>query len=253
MKKQEVNAISAQWVAQASKDVRDKIKSFAESCGIEPLAMHSYFDLTKDELYEILNEEKVPSLELFSKIMVLTDNTIMIVPINEAENETSPFPHSEKKHEDVADSPYSAMRSDFPPTRGHHMPNFRHMPPPPPMPFMRRIPVGDGNMRHTPNEWSSHSSDGVDYCEPFRNMTRSRLIDIICKKHWDSEIDLVSSTFEDLVKFLGKKNEGIIKNRKVEKAESGNPELMKFVDSLKQLTKNNPQVKELVKGLVMDL
>lgn len=274
MKKEEVNAISTQWVAQASKDVREKIKSFAESCSIEPLAMHAYFDLTRDELSEVLNGTKTPSLELFSKIMVLTNNTIAVVPIEDVE-EDAQAPQYERdgsffhRRDDSRlnkptprhtfgccdDEPYGSSKPNRIPfgSNNHPLPNFRHIPPPPPPHhFMRNIPIGDGcaKMNHGSND--EHTSKDVDYCKPFRTMPRSKLVDIIYKKHWDSEINLLNSTFNDLVEFLGKKNEGIIKNKKIEKAENGNLELMKFVDSLKQLTKNNPQIKEMVKSLVND-
>lgn len=274
MKKEEVNAISTQWVVQASKDVREKIKSFAESCNIEPLAMHSYFDLTRDELSEVLNGVKTPSLELFSKIMVLTNNTIAIVPIEDVEDETQtpqyerdePFSHRRENSQLNRPTPrhtfgcYNDEPSRFSnPNRisfdsnNRPLPNFRHIPPPPPpRRFMRNIPVGDGCPKMNNINNDSHASNEVDYCKPFRTMSRAKLVDIIYKKHWDSEINLLESTFNDLVEFLGKKNEGIIKNQKIENAENGNPELMKFVDSLKQLVKNNPQVKEMVKNLIND-
>ena len=80
-------------------------------------------------------------------------------------------------------------------------------------------------------------------------MPRERLVNIIVKKLWDTEIDIEGASDEELVEFLNKKDKRIREMKEIEKAEN-NPEFMRFVNGLKTLVENDPKVKDVVEKLV---
>ena len=80
-------------------------------------------------------------------------------------------------------------------------------------------------------------------------MPRERLVNIIVKKLWDTEIDIEGASDEELVEFLNKKDKRIREMKEIEKAEK-NPEFMRFVNGLKTLVENDPKVKDVVEKIV---
>ena len=211
MNRNEINAMSAAWITQATNDLVSKLNALANESSINPLSLSVLLTISKDRLASILRCETVPTLEEFVKIMALTGNALSIEPFNEEVPPMTP--------------PCPPMPHDF-----HHCHNHAcHC--------HHEIPTEE-----EPRQEEEKKS-------PFASMPRERLVNIIVKKLWDTEIDIEESSNEELVEFLNKKDKRIREMREVEKAEK-NPEFMRFVNGLKTLVKNDPKVKDAVEKLV---
>lgn len=211
MNRNEINAMSAAWITQATNDLVSKLNALANESSINPLSLSVLLTISKDRLASILRCETVPTLEEFVKIMALTGNALSIEPLNEEVPPMTP--------------PCPPMPHDF-----HHCHNHAcHC--------HHEIPTEE-----EPRQEEEKKS-------PFASMPRERLVNIIVKKLWDTEIDIEESSNEELVEFLNKKDKRIREMREVEKAEK-NPEFMRFVNGLKTLVNNDPKVKDAVEKLV---
>ena len=211
MNRNEINAMSAAWITQATNDLVSKLNALANESSINPLSLSVLLTISKDRLASILRCETVPTLEEFVKIMALTGNALSIEPLNEEVPPMTP--------------PCPPMPHDF-----HHCHNHAcHC--------HHEIPTEE-----EPRQEEEKKS-------PFASMPRERLVNIIVKKLWDTEIDIEESSNEELVEFLNKKDKRIREMREVEKAEK-NPEFMRFVNGLKTLVENDPKVKDAVEKLV---
>lgn len=211
MNRNEINAMSAAWITQATNDLVSKLNALANESSINPLSLSVLLTISKDRLASILRCETVPTLEEFVKIMALTGNALSIEPLNEEVPPMTP--------------PCPPMPHDF-----HHCHNHAcHC--------HHEIPTEE-----EPRQEEEKKS-------PFASMPRERLVNIIVKKLWDTEIDIEESSNEELVEFLNKKDKRIREMREVEKAEK-NPEFMRFVNGLKTLVKNDQKVKDAVEKLV---
>lgn len=211
MNRNEINAMSAAWITQATNDLVSKLNSLANESSINPLSLSVLLTISKDRLASILRCETVPTMEEFVKIMILTGNTLSIEPLNEEVPPITP--------------PCPPMPHDF-----HHCHNHAcHC--------HHEIPTEE-----EPRQEEEKKS-------PFASMPRERLVNIIVKKLWDTEIDIEEASNEELVEFLNKKDKRIREMREIEKAEK-NPEFMRFVNGLKTLVENDPNVKDVVEKLV---
>lgn len=211
MNRNEINAMSAAWITQATNDLVSKLNALANESSINPLSLSVLLTISKDRLASILRCETVPTLEEFVKIMALTGNALSIEPLNEEVPPMTP--------------PCPPMPHDF-----HHCHNHAcHC--------HHEIPTEE-----EPRQEEEKKS-------PFASMPRERLVNIIVKKLWDTEIDIEEASNEELVEFLNKKDKRIREMREVEKAEK-NPEFMRFVNGLKTLIENDPNVKDVVEKLV---
>lgn len=211
MNRNEINAMSAAWITQATNDLVSKLNALANESSINPLSLSVLLTISKDRLASILRCETVPTLEEFVKIMALTGNALSIEPLNEEVPPMTP--------------PCPPMPHDFHHCHSHAC-HCHH-----------EIPTEE-----EPRQKEEKKS-------PFASMPRERLVNIIVKKLWDTEIDIEESSNEELVEFLNKKDKRIREMREVEKAEK-NPEFMRFVNGLKTLVKNDPKVKDAVEKLV---
>ena len=211
MNRNEINAMSAAWITQATNDLVSKLNALANESSINPLSLSVLLTISKDRLASILRCETVPTLEEFVKIMALTGNALSIEPLNEEVPPMTP--------------PCPPMPHDF-----HHCHNHAcHC--------HHEIPTEE-----EPRQEEEKKS-------PFASMPRERLVNIIVKKLWDTEIDIEEASNEELVEFLNKKDKRIREMREIEKAEK-NPEFMRFVNGLKTLVENDPNVKDVVEKLV---
>ena len=83
MNRNEINAMSAAWITQATNDLVSKLNALANESSINPLSLSVLLTISKDRLASILRCETVPTLEEFVKIMALTGNALSIEPLNE--------------------------------------------------------------------------------------------------------------------------------------------------------------------------
>ena len=211
MNRTEINAMSAAWITQATNDLVNKLNALANESGINPLSLSLLLTISKDRLSSILKCETVPTMEEFVKIMALTGNALSIEPLNEEVPPITP--------------PCPPMPHDF-----HHCRNHAC------------------NCHHDTHAEEEQKKD-EEKKSPFASMSRERLVNIIVKKLWDTEIDIEEASNEELVEFLNKKDKRIREMKEIENAEK-NPEFMRFVNGLKTLIKNDPKVKDVVEKLV---
>lgn len=211
MNRTEINAMSAAWITQATNDLVNKLNALANESGINPLSLSLLLTISKDRLSSILKCETVPTMEEFVKIMILTGNALSIEPLNEEVPPMSP--------------PCPPMPHDF-----HHCRD------------------NACNCHHDTHE-EEEKKQYEEKKSPFASMPRERLVNIIVKKLWDTEINIEEASNEELVEFLNKKDKRIREMKEIENAEK-NPEFMRFVNGLKTLVKNDPKVKDAVEKLV---
>ena len=211
MNRTEINAMSAAWITQATNDLVNKLNALANESGINPLSLSLLLTISKDRLSSILKCETVPTMEEFVKIMALTGNALSIEPLNEEVPPMTP--------------PCPPMPHDF-----HHCRNHTC------------------NCHHDTHAEEEQKKD-EEKKSPFASMPRERLVNIIVKKLWDTEIDIEEASDEELVEFLNKKDKRIREMKEIEKAEK-NPEFMRFVNGLKTLVENDPKVKDVVEKIV---
>ena len=211
MNRTEINAMSAAWITQATNDLVNKLNALANESGINPLSLSLLLTISKDRLSSILKCETVPTMEEFVKIMILTGNALSIEPLNEEVPPMSP--------------PCPPMPHDF-----HHCRD------------------NACNCHHDTHE-EEEKKQYEEKKSPFASMPRERLVNIIVKKLWDTEINIEEASNEELVEFLNKKDKRIREMKEIENAEK-NPEFMRFVNGLKTLVKNDPKVKVAVDKLV---
>ena len=211
MNRTEINAMSAAWITQATNDLVNKLNALANESGINPLSLSLLLTISKDRLSSILKCETVPTMEEFVKIMILTGNALSIEPLNEEVQPMSPL--------------CPPMPHDF-----HH------------------CRANACNCHHDTHE-EEEQKQYEEKKSPFASMPRERLVNIIVKKLWDTEINIEEASNEELIEFLNKKDKRIREMKEIENAEK-NPEFMRFVNGLKTLVKNDPKVKDAVEKLV---
>lgn len=248
MNREEINKMASQWVTMATNDMKANLVSLANYANINVMSLAPILGMSKDSLQALLESSRTPTMEEFVKIMILTGNVLSVEPMND-EAPTPPIPPIPTRDE-VRIPPHSfahgAQQFASNMTQGRR---------PNPIPrFGRSIPVRGGN---EPSEQHDEATTNVNeqanrHRSPFESMSRERLVRIIKKKLWDSEIDTFGATHDDLVKFLEGKDKQIREYQRMER-DGKSPELMNFVTSLKKLVETNPNIKDIVKNLVKDL
>ena len=248
MNREEINKMASQWVTMATNDMKANLVSLANYANINVMSLAPILGMSKDSLQALLESSRTPTMEEFVKIMILTGNVLSVEPMN-YEAPTPPIPPIPTRDEvRIPPHAFSHGAQQF----ASNMTQGRR---PSPIPrFGRSIPVRGGN---EPSEQHEEATTNVNeqanrHRSPFESMSRERLVRIIKKKLWDSEIDTFGATHDDLVKFLEGKDKQIREYQRMERAEKS-PELMKFVNNLKELVETNPNIKGIVKNLVKDL
>lgn len=248
MNREEINRMASQWVAIATNDMKSNLVSLANYANINVMSLAPLLGMSNDSLQALLEGSRTPTMEEFVKIMILTGNVLSVEPMND-ETPTPPIPPIPTCDE-VRIPPHAFAHGA--PQFASNMTQGRR---PNPIPrFGRSIPVRGEN---EPSEQHEEAPTNVNehanqHRSPFESMSREHLVRIIKKKLWDSEIDTFGATHDDLVKFLEGKDKQIREYQRMERAEKS-PELMKFVNSLKELVETNPNIKGIVKNLVKDL
>lgn len=250
MNREEINTMAAQWISIASSDLKEKLMSLANEANINAISLAPLLGMSSESLRSLLGGNRIPSLDEFVKIMILTGNALSIQPLN------GDVPHSHIPMHEERRSPQEATH-EVPPFNGR----LGGYTPPIPTTF-RQIPIGDGSQRNIPMGGRNEREHTAPR-SPFESMPRERLVRIIKAKLWDSEIDTFGSTRDELIKFLENKDRQIREYQKSQRGENENrternnversPELMKFVNGLKTLVDTNPAIKDVVKSLVKDL
>jgi hypothetical protein len=80
-------------------------------------------------------------------------------------------------------------------------------------------------------------------------MNRDKLVDIIQNKLWDTEIDVVRSTREQLVRFLEDKNRRLA-DLQARKEAANDPAVADLKDKIKKTLEDNPHLRNVLKQLI---
>jgi hypothetical protein len=83
-------------------------------------------------------------------------------------------------------------------------------------------------------------------------MTREQLVEIIQNKLWDSEIDVLRVTREQLVRFLEGKNRRLeeLQERREREQAGADPAVLELKDKIKKTLEANPHLRSIFKDLV---
>jgi len=254
METREIKNAARGFVQMMKDDVRSKLSQFLEDTGITIRQLARDLDLNEDELDRILHGDGIVSLETFATLLIANGLVLEVKPISEA-----PIP----THNGIPVPP----REGFVPGNGQ-------MPPPPPGFFdeIRRGREVNTSRRTDAPASSTQPRDSrgrfmprTDARRPaaaaapltesnvpnFGGMEREKLVDIIQNKLWDTEIDVVHSSREQLVRFL----EG--KNRKLEELRArrdaaNDPAVTELKDKIKKTLESNPHLRNVLKNLLSD-
>jgi hypothetical protein len=85
----------------------------------------------------------------------------------------------------------------------------------------------------------------------FGGMEREKLVDIIQSKLWDTEIDVIRSSREQLVRFLEDKNRKLEELRARRNA-ANDPAVTELKDKIKKTLESNPHLRNVLKNLLSD-
>lgn len=205
---------SKAWMSMAKEDLRRQVISFMESVGTNENALANALCITVDELNSIIHGNGDIALSTFAKLLIATDNVIEIKPISETPlaNNRNPFIDSAA----MPPIPFSGLgmpkRNLKRDSKGRFVGNnasSNSMPNIPPMgipnfsdPSMSSAKFG----APTPTRFGGMPG----MAKRLRNITpsprpsapRRELVTTILANGWDSEIDIMNSTSDELVGFL---------------------------------------------------
>lgn len=192
--KQELMSVTNQWLSAAMHDLSNQILLVAEKTGMSKEEIASALTISPSNLDAVLNCDVNIPLKVFASILIASNKALEIKQL--------PFDTNVK----------IAQHSSRLVPQGRPIPQSRPMPQGRPMP--------SNVMPHTPNPrgvWPSRpsmdNSEGIDSSreerentrEPMRVMPRRDMVYTILDNGWETEIDLATSTDEELMSFINSK------------------------------------------------
>lgn len=286
--RQELLSAAAEMTNIARTDVSNKLRELMRETDATEREMAYVLDIPDTEMYELLHNNGDVSLSTFMKIMIATGHALEIKPLGAAMPPADPFrsptpsgplpppppPPLHINEEEFREPNEDDDEDGYDDEVNESSDENEEMPEPPffhPFPYGRpRVPYGgtegcrpdDGlrPLRPTPRPFNPYKRPTPPRSErpaerpaasgkcDFRSKTRDELVRIIVNKLWDSEIDIVRSSFNELVSFL----EG--KERRRQQLQSGvneesrpSSKVLEFIDKLKEATKENPNLLKYIK------
>ena len=253
METREIKNAARGFVQMMKNDARSKLSQFLEDTGITVRQMARDLDLSVEELDRILHGDGDVSLETFATLLIANGLVLEVKPISEA-----PIP----THNGIPVPP----REGFVPGNGQ-------MPPPPPGFFdeIRRDRRDNHTRREDAPASNTQPRDARGRFMPrtegprpaaaaprtptnapnFGGMERDKLVDIIQTKLWDTEIDVVRASREQLVRFLEDKNRKL-EELQARKNAANDPAVVELKDKIKQTLESNPHLRNVLKNLLSD-
>lgn len=205
---------SKAWMSMAKEDLRRQVISFMESVGTNENALANALCITVDELNSIIHGNGDIALSTFAKLLIATDNVIEIKPISETPlaNNRNPFIDSAA----MPPTPFSGLempkRNLKRDSKGRFVGNNASSTSMPNIPPMGIPNFSDPSMSSAkfgaPTPTRFGGMPGM--AKRLRNITpsprpsapRRELVTTILANGWDSEIDIMNSTSDELVGFL---------------------------------------------------
>lgn len=247
MNSYEIQKAARGFVQQMKDDIRNKLNQFTRETGITIRQMARDLGLNEDDLDRIKNGDGNVSLETFATLLIANGLVLEVKPISEA-----PIP----------------TRNGIPvPPRGFERDNRDEQLPPPPPGFFDAVRRGevpapgeqprDSRGRFMPRTprpavTRPEAAPRAPQTPNFSNMTREQLVEIIQNKLWDSEIDVLRVTREQLVRFLEGKNRRLeeLQERREREQAGADPAVLELKDKIKKTLEANPHLRNIFKDLV---
>lgn len=262
--REELMGIANQWMQMASMDLRNHLVSFMEEVGADENELANVLCISVNDLNNILNCSGNISLATFAKLLIATDNVIEIKPISK-----TPLKGFDRKPIMGQMKPKRPIKSkgnnqipNMPPMFGEMPPMFGEMPP-----MFEGMP-SNGNARPTVGRDSKGRFVKLDrQVPPMPNMSsrqnipsvpRKKLVSTIIENGWDEEIDMMSSTSDELMQFLmskGLTNSHFVRMAQLEEncnvnEDVNSDEKEKIFQKISEALEHNPQLmKEFKKYL----
>lgn len=276
MNRQKLQLVASEWTRIAKNDIRNKVNEFMRENDATPRELAYVLAISEGELEQILNGNCEISLSTFAKLLIATGNALEIKPIEE-----TPIGN----YENIPDEPMPPIppfgrmprRNPFTEPTRTRRPFFTERTTTPRGPLdeddereesygsrpqyspedirdMFEHRFGERFKRHqAPSaERPSAPQRNREPESPFDVMDRQKMVDIIRKHLWDSEIDLYRASNEQLTSFLKEKDKRMKENKRLEELEN-DPAVNDFKERLKKTVDSNPHLKDWVKKLVGSL
>ena len=266
--------LSADWATRAKNDIRSKMIEFIETSGMNQAQLSDVLGMSMGEIEQILNGNGEITLTTFAKLLIATDHVLEIKPLSMSPMAQG-MPRVNKprqrhtaqrrdangrfmRNSDIEMSPMGGI----PMVDGYPQPprdaNGRIMPPPmdedgnilppPPhfggmmpnrmggMPGVRRVNVASQRPQMIREEVAPQVTQ-------FDALDRRALVARIRENNWDSEIDLVNSTRNEMINFLAEKEA-----TKVARPQSA--DLEQIESMLAAELERNPQLAEVIRKYI---
>lgn len=229
MSREEITKSAEGWIAQANIDIRSKIMKLMRDYRVMPRQLAVAIGENEIDINGILDGTKNVSLEMFVKILIVTGNILEIKPIDDC-----------RPHMEPSMPPFQSAFEERPFER------------PRPQGFYD-IPTPTSIFDDVPSYPRSPRTPLANECEqksPFNTMPRERLVGIIQDKLWDSEIDTIRATKEELVDFLKAKDRRIKARSARYEDDELSPDIKALRDKIKDTLERKPQFRDYLKKIM---
>lgn len=233
MKREILEKLANQWVELVSKDLQEDVFRLMEEteASIDELAYSIGMD--SSDLRNII-EGHCENIDIytFGLLMIVLGKRLKVENV-ESKAPTPKMPTMEEIHH--RKTPFG-QENVF--TREHRTRPLGQM--------GRRVPIQDGlGIPFTPIFYGGINEEEPKRVQPqnskFANFPREKLVHIIKKFLWDSEIDVVHSSYNDLVSFLNEKD-----RQMKEFKEEEDPKVSQFKERARRAIQDNPNLEDFI-------
>lgn len=268
--------LSADWATRAKNDIRSKMIEFIEASGMNQAQLSDVLGMSMGEIEQILNGNGEITLTTFAKLLIATDHVLEIKPLSMSPmaqgmpRVNQPRQRRTSQRRDAngrfvrSEEPQMPQMVDGYPIPQHGM-NGGMMPPPmdengnilpPPPHFGGMMPPMGGMMPNrmggmpgirrpnvAPQRPQIIREEVAPQVTQFDALDRRALVARIRENNWDSEIDLVNSTRNEMINFLEEKEATKV-------ARPQNADLEQIESMLASELERNPQLAEIIRKYI---
>lgn len=268
--------LSADWTTRAKNDIRSKMIEFIEASGMNQAQLSDVLGMSMGEIEQILNGNGEITLTTFAKLLIATDHVLEIKPLSMSPmaqgmpRVNQPRQRRTAQRRDAngrfvsSEEPQMPQMVDGYPIPPHGM-NGGMMPPPmdengnilpPPPHFGGMIPPMGGMMPNrmggmpgvrrpnvAPQRPQMIREEVAPQATQFDALDRRALVARIRENNWDSEIDLVNSTRNEMINFL-------VEKEATKVARPQNADLERIESMLAAELERNPQLAEVIRKYI---
>ena len=266
MNKTELNQMVNGWVNQCASDIRNRINDFTHRMGISCDTLARDLNLDGGRLNRMMRGGTDITVTELATLLIAAGLILEIKPFTAMPNGArggvpTPPKTNTPRNTPKRDASGRFMRkgaAPMPPMGGMPMPMGGPRTPMPsplqmggmPMPPMGGMPMGGYPMPPMSEDGGVNANQTPEVgVANFDSMDRNQLVDEIINNNWDSEIDLVRATREQLISFLEHKTANVSKaaNETDAPAEMSASEMGSMI--AEQL-KNNPEMAAMFRNLM---